>query len=191
MIHSSLCLTALLFCGWTISAQDKRSQQLPAPPPMVAVSPEERALLSEAKDSKARIRKTVELAQIRLKRAEVFTEQQQFDRVLTELGGYQGLIEDGFKFLGKMNNDRGRVRDLYKHIEIDLREDTPRLFAMRRITPLEYGIRIKEVEEFARAGRTEALNSFYGQTVIRESKQKKPDEENKPKENPDKPERHP
>ena len=41
---------------------------------------------------------------------------------------------------------------------------------MRRNTPLEFAVWIKHVEDFARDGRTEALNSFYGHTVVREQK---------------------
>jgi hypothetical protein len=39
---------------------------------------------------------------------------------------------------------------------------------MRRDTPADYAIHIKEAEEFARNTRTEALESFYGHTVLRE-----------------------
>jgi hypothetical protein len=61
---------------------------------------------------------------------------------------------------------------------------------MRRDTPLEYAIRMKEIEERAREGRTEALNAFYGQTVMREGKAKVPAED-KPKTNTSKPEEPP
>jgi hypothetical protein len=47
---------------------------------------------------------------------------------------------------------------------------------MRRTTPLEFAVWIKQVEDFARQGRTEALNSFYGHTVVREPQ--KPDKDN-------------
>jgi len=57
----------------------------------------------------------------------------------------------------------------------------PRLTTMRRETPLEYAVWIKKTEEFARAARTEVLNTFYGHTVVREEKNK-PQE--KPKEVP-------
>ncbi len=53
-------------------------------------------------------------------------------------------------------------------LELALRSDGPRLTTMRRTTPLEYAVWIKKVEEFARESRTEALNSFYGHTVVRE-----------------------
>jgi hypothetical protein len=39
---------------------------------------------------------------------------------------------------------------------------------MRRGTPAEYAIHLKAAEEFARNTRSEVLESFYGQTVLRE-----------------------
>lgn len=164
----------------------KASDQLPAAPPMRAIPQLERNQLNEAKDSKARIRLTIELANAHLQRAEVAASQQRYDPALIELGNYLGLIEDGFKFLSRLNAERGKTRDLYKHIELALRAQGPRLTVMRRATPLEYATRMKEVEDFARDGRTDALNAFYGHTVVRDPKPKKPEEENKPKD-PNKP----
>jgi hypothetical protein len=43
---------------------------------------------------------------------------------------------------------------------------------------------IKKVEDFARAGRTEALNSFYGHTVVRDAQKSTEKPEDKPKETP-------
>jgi hypothetical protein len=56
-----------------------------------------------------------------------------------------------------------------------LRAHGPRLNAVRRVTPAEYSVWIKEVENFARDSRTEALNSFYGNTVIRDGSKKTAD----------------
>jgi len=159
-----------------LHGQEPRVKQLPAPPPLKVISKDERAQLTDAKDAKTRLRKTVELAEIHLQRAEALTSQEKYEEVLIELGGYLALIDDALKFLGQMNRDSTRTRDLYKHLEIDLRGDGPRLTSMRRITPLEYAIRIKEIEDFARDGRTEALDSFYGHTVIRDGKKKARDE---------------
>jgi hypothetical protein len=56
---------------------------------------------------------------------------------------------------------------------------------MRRTTPLEFAVWIKQVEDFAREGRTEALNSFYGHNVVHDDESKpeaKPTE--KPMESP-------
>jgi hypothetical protein len=95
---------------------------------------------------------------------------------------YHALIENALAFLSSVKRDNNKTRDLYKRLELALRADGPRLTAMRRITPLEFAVWIKHVEDFARDGRTEALNSFYGHTVVRDQKTQKNDE--KPKETP-------
>jgi hypothetical protein len=169
-----------VICVPVLRAQETRNPQLPAPPPLRVIPKQDRVQLTEAKDAKARLRKTVELAQIHLQHAEQFTAEQKFEEALTELGGYAGLIEGALHFIGEMNHERTRTRDLYKQLELYLRADGPRLTSMRRVTPLEYAIRIKEVEDFARDGRAEALDSFYSDTVLRDGNKKKPDDE-KPK----------
>ena len=95
---------------------------------------------------------------------------------------YHALIENALQFLSTFKRDSNKTRDLYKRLELALRADGPRLTAMRRITPLEFAVWIKQVEDFARDGRPEALNSFYGHTVVREPKSRKGSE--KPKETP-------
>ena len=93
---------------------------------------------------------------------------------------YWALIEDMFWFHeDKANATATRRRDLYKRLELALRAHGPRFSTMRRSTPAEYAVWIKEIEDFARKGRTEALNSFYGHTVLREARrnQRKPGNE--------------
>jgi hypothetical protein len=115
----------------------------------------------------------------RLQRAEEVATKQKYDSALSDLGGYLALLEDVLDFLSTMDHNGKKARDLYKQIELALRADAPRLTVIRRDTPFEYAVRVKEVEERAREGRTEALNSFYGQTVVRERSKKTDDE--KPK----------
>jgi hypothetical protein len=95
-------------------------------------------------------------------------------------------MENALAFLSSFKRDSNKTRDLYKKLELALRAHGPRLTAMRRTTPLEFAVWIKKVEDFARAGRTEALNSFYGHTVVRDRElQKSSDKDNeKPKEIP-------
>ena len=87
---------------------------------------------------------------------------------------YHALIENALVFLSTFKRDSNKTRDLYKRLELALRAHGPRLTAMRRTTPLEFAVWIKQVEDFAREGRTEALNSFYGHTVVREPQKPKP-----------------
>ena len=149
---------------------------LPAPPPIMVISKEERAQIDAAGDSKARIRVTIELAGLRLTRAEQLTKQSAYDGASNEVGSYQALIHDSLAYIGGMKRDSNKTRDICKRLELALRGHAPRLTTMRRETPLEYAVWIKKTEEFARAARTEALNTFYGHTVVREPEKTKPKE---------------
>jgi hypothetical protein len=168
----------ILICVLSLSAvaQQARSPQLPAPPPMRFVSPEERSQLTAAKDPKSRLRTSIDLAASRLIRTEEFTSQKRFDQASEELGGYLGLIDNVRAFIGGMNRDKGSTRDLYRHLEIALRGHIPRLAVLRRTTPAEYADNLKAAEEYLRDARSEALDSFYGHSVLREGAvEKKPE----------------
>ena len=167
------------------SAQTAEPQPTPltAPPPLKVITKGEREQLDRAKDTKQRLRLTIELAGAHLTRAEQLTTQASYDAASAEVGMYHALIENALEVLSSLKQDRDKTRDLYKRLELALRADGPRLTAMRRITPLEFAVWIKKVEDYARAGRTEALNSFYGHTVVREpqkSSAEKPEEKPTP-----------
>jgi hypothetical protein len=176
-----------------LRGQEPAGQQLAAPPPLKIVSREERARIDGADDSKARLRTTIEFAELRLAKAEVLTGEHNFEGAAVELGKYEALIDDALNYLSPMMRDKNKTRDLYKLLELALRAHGPRLTAIRRSTPLEYAVWIKGLEEFTRKGRTEALNSFYGHTVFREPQKK--EEEGSPdkpiKNNATAPERRP
>ncbi|HEX6043041.1 MAG TPA: hypothetical protein VFZ22_01030 [Pyrinomonadaceae bacterium] len=167
-------LSFLLLIGVpTVHAQDVQPSPsptpLPAPPPIRVITKEERSQIDQAgNDAKQRLRTTIQLASARLTRAEQHTSQGNYDSASAEVGSYHALIQDALEFLSSMKRDSNKTRDLYKRLELALRSDGPRLTTMRRTTPLEYAVWIKKVEEFARESRTEALNSFYGHTVVRE-----------------------
>ena len=183
MVKSTLKVI-LVTLGLLVSAA--RAQDNPtappvtAPPPPKVISAEERSKIDENKDEKARIRTTLELAESRLNKAQSLTEQHDFHAASTELGRYAALIEDALAFLSPLSRDRNKTRDLYKRIELALRAHGPRITSIRRVTPLEYAVWIKQLEDFARKGRTEALNSFYGHTVVRDAPSM-PTVEKKPK----------
>ena len=167
-----LALLCLAISVPVLRAQEPAAQQLTAPPPLKIVSREERARIDQADDPKARIRATIELAELRLAKAEILTSEHDFEGATGELGKYEALIDDALNYLSPMIRDKTKTRDLYKRLELALRAHGPRLTAIRRSTPLEYAVWIKQLEEFARNGRTEALNSFYGHTVFREPQKK-------------------
>jgi hypothetical protein len=140
---------------------------MPAPPPMKFVSRAERDQLNAARDPKARIRTTIDLAADHLTRAENFTADKKFAHASEELGGYLGLIDDGVEFIAGLARDKSSTRDLYRHLDIALRAHIPRIAVMRRSTPAEYASNLKAVEEYARNTRADVLESFYGHTVLR------------------------
>lgn len=165
------CLLAL--CVQAANGQEAPVVQQPtAPPPVKLITKEDRARVDGAKDDKARLRTTIEIAEAHLTEAEKSSNGEDFIAASSSLGKYHALIEDALTFLGSRSRDENRTRDLYKRLELSLRSHGPRLVAIRRITPLEYAVWVKQLEEFARKGRTEALNSFYGNTVLKEPQSK-------------------
>ena len=174
----------LLVCVPAVYAQEPQPQPTPltAPPPFKMIVKEERAEMEQAKDSQKRLKLTIEFASAHLTRAEQHTGREDYEAASAEVGMYHALMESALQFLSTFKRDSNKTRDLYKRLELALRADGPRLTAMRRITPLEFAVWIKQVEDFARNGRTEALNSFYGHTVVREPQ--KPEKSEKPKEVP-------
>jgi hypothetical protein len=156
-------------------AQVTMGTPLPAPPPLRLVPRDDRAQLDAARDVKARMRLSVELAEARLARAEQMTSSQQFEAASRELGIYQGILDDALRFL-KVQKEQKKLREAYKRFEITLRAHGSRLETMRRTTPSEYAFNIKTITDYTKTLRGEALNGFYGDTVIR-------DDANEPEDN--------
>jgi hypothetical protein len=159
-------LLAALFVP-AASAQDPKPLEQTAPPPAKVIPRQERSQLNESKDDKARVKLTIELAETHLANVENHTSQQQYEGAAAEAGMYWALIEDVLGFMKTVERDNNHRRDLYKRLELSLRAHGPRWSTVRRSTPAEYAVWIKEIEEFARTSRVTALDSFYGQTVIR------------------------
>src|SRR5919205_3361635 len=188
VVAAHLLFLAFVFSS-PVNAQESQPTPQPtpltAPPPFKMIVKEERAALDAAvNDPKKRLKMTIEFADGHLTNAEQHTSRENYEAASTEVGMYQALIENALQFLSTFKRDSNKTRDLYKRLELALRADGPRLTAMRRTTPLEFAVWIKKVEDFARDGRTEALNSFYGHTVVRESQKKTDPDKNKEKPTP-------
>lgn len=185
LMLSAMVLLAAVVCPVATRAQSPQASPTPltAPPPLKVITKDERQQLDQAKDIKERLKLSIEFSDAHLTRAQQLTMQTEYEAASNEVGSYHALIEDALDNLSKLKQDSNKTRDLYKRLEMQLREDGPRLTAMRRVTPLEFAVWIKKVEDFARDGRTEALNSFYGHTVVHEKESlQKPDD--KPKQTP-------
>lgn len=168
LFHHQPTLLMMIACALSATAQQPRLPQFAAPPPMHIVTRSDRSQLDSTRDPKSRLRTTISLAEDHLKSAETATEQKKFEDASYELGRYLGLIDDLRAFVASMNRDKGSTRDLYRHFEISVRPHIPRIAVMRRTTPLEYAGHLKDAEEYVKDARAEALDSFYGQTVLRE-----------------------
>jgi hypothetical protein len=180
----------VLSCAATVLGQESQPSPSPqptpltAPPPLRTITKAERDQLNASMDPKQKVKTTILLAGVRLTAAEKYTGQGEYESASHEVGSYHALIQNLLAFLASQKRDNNKTRDQYKRLELALRADGPRLTAMRRVTPLEFAVWIKQVEDFAREARTEALNSFYGHTVVRdpETREEKPTE--KPKQTP-------
>ena len=175
MIRGAQVILLCALCLAGVSGQESRIEDQKAPPPLKVMSTRERAQVNEAKDPKARVKLTLELAEAHIANAELRTSQSEFDAAAAEAGMYWALIDDLFDYLATVKKDNDKTRDLYKRLELSLRAHGPKFAMIRRGTPAEHAVWIKEVEEFTRKGRTDALNNFYGQTVIRDGSSKPPE----------------
>jgi hypothetical protein len=168
--ESIVLLQVIAACALSTStsAQQPQLPRLPAPPPMHFVSKTERSQLDGTRDGKARLRETMTLAEGRLMRAEQMTNDKNFTEALADLGGYLGLIGDLRDYFAKLDQSKNSTRDLYRHFEMQVRAHIPRLAVIQRTTPAAYVRNIKDAEEFIKDTRSEALDSFYGHSVLRE-----------------------
>jgi hypothetical protein len=153
----------------TSTAAQQQLPRLPAPPPMQFVSKSERSQLDGTRDGKARLRETMTLAEVRLTNAEKLTTDKNFAEALAELGGYLGLIGDLRDYFARMDATKNSTRDLYRHFEMQVRPHIPRLAVIQRTTPAPYVRNLKDAEDFIKETRSEALESFYGHSVLKEA----------------------
>jgi hypothetical protein len=152
-----------------------------APPPMMFIPSELRARLAAEKDDmKDRTKLSVQLANERLASAEAHTQAENYDAAGIDFGIYQALITDAVKFIKQTGRRDNKARDNFKRIELALREHTPRIEKIRRQTPARSAVHVKAALDFVRQSRTDALESFYGDTVLREPPPAPEQQEKKP-----------
>ena len=154
-----------------------------APPPIRFVSRGEQAQLSTLSDPKLRTQASIEMAEGHLHHAEDSTFTRSFSVASAELGRYQAVMEDALRFLVGLNRDNKKMRDIFKHLELTLRTHITRIETIRRDTPYDYAVNVKSTLEYAQSARTQALNTFYSDTVVREvlqdNEKPSPDENSK------------
>ncbi len=165
----SILIVALLCAANSVFAQHEQTiiEEDDVPPPLITLSTQETTQLNASTDNKERTKLCVELANERLLRAETLTNDADFEKALSELAGYQAVIENGLKYLHSQNSDNRKMRDNLKRLELALRAHAPRIETIRRSTPFSFGKYVKKVLHFARDARSRALETFFSDNVVR------------------------
>ena len=165
-VFSVLVLFAILYSllSTPASAQDDAPDL--APPPLKAVSKDERSRLDAQGDQKSRTKLALEMMQARISNAERLATGEDFDGVFRELGGFQGLMDNSLEWLNKNGDGSGKTLDNYKRIEIALRGFAPRVEAIRRDVPLRYEDYIRRLLMYLRDARAKAIEPLFSDTVV-------------------------
>ncbi len=149
-------------------AYGQELEMLEAPPLMKYIPQAERAQLATARDTKGRIRLSLQFIEERLETAERLTISRQAAAAGTELGIYQALIADALIYLHENSGANNKNRDLFKLMELTQRAHGSRIEAMRRVTPFEEAAGVKATYDFVWDARTATLNAFFGEEVVTE-----------------------
>jgi hypothetical protein len=172
--RGALVLTFLLaLCGPAAAqaqagAASGQQQQLEAGPPPLKYIPEEvRRRLATAKDMKDRTKLSLLLCEERLTAAATHVEAERYESATAELGIYEALVKDAIRFVQSSGRMTNKQRDLFKRIDLALRAHSTRLETLRRSLPAHSGVYAQAALEFVRDARTEALNAFFDDTVLR------------------------
>lgn len=137
------------------------------PPPLNVISKQERSDLDAETKMKDRTKLALEFMDIRLKRSEEAASKEEYQVSLDELGRFQALIRDTFRFLKKNESEKGSFKN-FKKFEMTLRDFIPRLELLRRELPFKYGYHVRRMIIFVADARMNALEPFFDDTVIPE-----------------------
>jgi hypothetical protein len=149
-----------------------------APPPMKYIPANLRQQLAAETDPKKRMRLSLTLAEERLASAEQLSNADKYEAAANELGIYEALVYDAIRYLHQFPPRSNKTRDLFKRFEMAVRSHLSRIETIRRATPSEHVVHVRDVLERVRDARTQALESFYDNTVLRDEPAKdKPDED--------------
>lgn len=137
-----------------------------APPPVRAMSKDEKARLSAENGVKDRTVLALELMDVRLGRAEEFNAKGDFTQMYNELGGFHALMDDTLEFLYGSSKNRDSVLNNFKRFEMGLRKFGPRIGVIRREIPLEYDPYLKSLVRYLRDARSKAVEPLFADTVV-------------------------
>lgn len=165
-----LVLGGLIRCAAgvvVLQMQHVVTDQEEQPPPLKTIPPTLLAQLTEARSDKARTRLSITFAEESLNQVHELMVAKSYEEASAQLGIYEALVEDALRHLEQTRRRDDKTRDLFKKLEQTLREQAPRIEAIRRITPHEFTANVRRAYEMVRHARTQALEAFYGNTVLR------------------------
>lgn len=162
-------LAFLIFCSFscaaTVSAQEIGAADI-APPPLKILSKTEKIQLDETSDVKKRTILALALMEARVKKAEEFDNQNQYEQMYEQLGGFHALIDYTLGFLNRNNaGSRGNLNN-FKRFEIGLRAFPSRIEVMRRELPIKYESYLRSLLKIIRDTRSKAVEPFFSDSVI-------------------------
>lgn len=165
----SLYLLPFAFCLFfiaNVNAQDEEPPANLAPPPLKIISKDEKTALNGLSDVKDRTKLTLDLMDVRLKKAEELNKGESYNAMLAELGGFQALMDDALRFLNRSNDRGGKVMNTFKKFEMTLRAFTPRLELIRRDSPERFEFHVRKILRIVRDTRTKAVEPMFSSTIL-------------------------
>ncbi|MBC7930857.1 MAG: hypothetical protein H7Z38_09880 [Rubrivivax sp.] len=139
-------------------------------PPMRHIPDAVRMQLAGEKDLKSRTKLSLEMADAALTRSTAHITAEHFEQATGELGVYEAIVADAIRFVQSSGPVKNKQRDLFKRIEMTLRAHATRLETIRRSLPARHAVHVKTTIEFVLGQRDSALNAFYDDTVIPDSR---------------------
>jgi len=161
-------LLVIFLFSQIIFAQDEEPPTDAAPPPVRTISKDEKKQLETETNIKKRTQMSLDLMELRLKKAEEFSAQNQFQDSLNELGSFHALLENALKHLNKNDNGSSKIDYNFKRLEIGLRRTVSRLELIFREMPFRYGYYVRKLQKFVRETRAKAIEPLFDDTVVPE-----------------------
>jgi len=163
-LHTLFLLSLFAILNVAVFSQDQ--DVIPpdaAPPPIKALSKDEKTRLAASKDVKERTKLTLELMDARVKTAEQYMPQEKLEMVFRELGGFHALVLDALEYLESSDTNKKKQLDNFKRFEIGLRTFTVRLELIRREMPPQREYYVRLLLREMRDARAKAVEPLFGE----------------------------
>ncbi|MBS1792255.1 MAG: hypothetical protein JSS81_00290 [Acidobacteria bacterium] len=166
LLTAGIFLFVLHFAPTAVRAQQDEDPPNAALPPVKVISKDEKSALDAEGDVKQHTKLAIELMEARLKKAETLSNEEAFNAMFNELGGFHALMDDTLKYLDKNDVNRGRVLDTFKRFEMALRSFTPRIELIRRTLPERFEYYVRRLLKSIRTVREKAVEPMFSDSIV-------------------------